>query len=148
MDAEVARLVESGATALGGLLATDAYERALRPRLAGLLRHGRPGWQLPDIEHFDRMRNDLSVAGARGDERVQRVIARELRGYVRSMIDADPVAVADPLASVREEPEGGREMAWPPSHSSTTRSLGPRKGRAYSTTRFKGRCVERSERVQ
>lgn len=107
MDAEVARLVESGATALGGLLATDAYERALRPRLAGLLRHGRPGWQLPDIEHFDRMRNDLSVAGARGDERVQRVIARELRGYVRSMIDADPVAVADPLASVREEPEGG-----------------------------------------
>ncbi|MGW7412258.1 hypothetical protein [Streptomyces sp. NPDC054863] len=62
---------------------------------------------MPDIEHFDRMRNDLSGAVARGDERTQRVLARELRGYVRSMIDADPVAVADLLASVREEPEGG-----------------------------------------
>ncbi|WP_371773136.1 hypothetical protein [Streptomyces sp. NBC_01438] len=60
---------------------------------------------MPDIEHFDRMGNDLPGAVARGDERAQRVPARELRVYVRSMIDADPVAVVDLLASVRDESE-------------------------------------------
>ncbi|MBT2397415.1 hypothetical protein [Streptomyces sp. ISL-100] len=109
MDAEVARLVDSGVTTLGGLLATDAYERVVRPRLAGLLGRGRLSGQLPGIESFDRLRNDLADAVVNGDARAQRALARELGGYVRSMIDADPVAVAELLASVREEPEAEPE---------------------------------------
>lgn len=105
MDTEVARLLDGGVTTLGGLLATDAYERVVRPRLAGLLGRGRDSGQLPDIADFDRLRDDLSGAVANGDERAQRVLARELRGYVRVLIDADPVAVAELLSSVREGAE-------------------------------------------
>ncbi|ARF75425.1 hypothetical protein B7C62_26610 [Kitasatospora albolonga] len=105
MDGEVAGLVDGGVAALSGLLLTDMYECVVRPRVAALLRGGRSSVQLPDIEDFDRLRHELSGAIARGDARKQRVLARELRGYVRSLIDADPVAVAELLSSVRHAPE-------------------------------------------
>ncbi|MET8374291.1 hypothetical protein [Streptomyces microflavus] len=105
MDDELTGLVESGAAVLSGLLVTDAYERVVRPRVTAFLTGGRSSGQLPDIEDLDRLRDELSGAIAQGDTRKQRVFARELKSYVRSMIDADPVAVAELLSSVRHERE-------------------------------------------
>ncbi|WTD05365.1 hypothetical protein OH717_23715 [Streptomyces albidoflavus] len=66
---------------------------------------------MPTIEHFDRVREELSEALAGGDVRRQRALARELRGYVRDLIDIDPLAVADLLASAAEEVEPGERAA-------------------------------------
>ncbi|MFD8238931.1 hypothetical protein ACIPJE_09995 [Streptomyces albidoflavus] len=110
MDAEFADLLDGGVAALGGLLATDAYEH-VRPRLLGLLRRGRKGGSVPTIEHFDRVREELADAVADGDARRQRALSRELRGYVRDLIDVGPLAVADLLASAAEEVEPGGRAA-------------------------------------
>ncbi|MBT2452544.1 hypothetical protein J7F03_36945 [Streptomyces sp. ISL-43] len=103
MDADVAGLVASGVATLGGLLVTDAYERVVRSRLLGLLGGGFSPERLPGIEDFDRLHRGLSDATQNGDARARRGFERELRGYVRSMIDADPVGVADLLSSVCED---------------------------------------------
>ncbi|MFS0695698.1 hypothetical protein [Streptomyces nitrosporeus] len=103
MDFDVAGLVDSGVATLGGLLVTDAYERVVRARLVGLLGGGRSQERLPAIEDFDRLRRGLAGAVQNGNARTRRAFERELRGYVRSLIDADPVAVVELLSSVREE---------------------------------------------
>ena len=99
MEAELAALVNSGATAIVGLMATDLWA-GTRERIGRLFaRGGDPAAVGAELEVS---RRDLVAARQAGDEAMVTEVETEWRSRLRRILQADPAAVADLRALLEE----------------------------------------------
>ncbi|MDO0912965.1 tetratricopeptide repeat protein [Streptomyces sp. DT2A-34] len=99
MEAELAALAASGATALAGLMVSDAYERAK----SGLTRlFGRRASDEVAEEELQAVHEELGRAGTVGDAEAQAVVQARLRQRLECLFQEDPGA-AEELARLLSE---------------------------------------------
>lgn len=98
MEAEIAQLATSGATALVGLMVTEAWTQA-RSRFAALLGRGRAETVEADL---DETRVELVEAYEDGDDGAAAGARQEWQRRLRRVLKDDPQAVAELRAILAE----------------------------------------------
>lgn len=101
MDAEVAMLLQAGATTLIGQMVGDAWQH-VRDRVVALMSHNAPEQGVVVRQELEASRMQLLDAREAGDAQATQDIEAEWRSRLRRLLAADPNAIAD-LRSLIDE---------------------------------------------
>ncbi|MFD4633405.1 hypothetical protein ACFVYR_34010 [Streptomyces sp. NPDC058284] len=101
MDAELAALAATGATALVQQMVTDGWTQA-RDRIAGFFSRGRGGEEDVLVGELEEARAELVAACDAGDEETADDVRTEWRSRLRRRLAAEPAAAAELRALLDE----------------------------------------------